>query len=266
MSAKGSSKHRFVTNSGKLIDNCLPAIYFDSSVVIDYWVTEGFEIDPPDDMVERVAKQNEPKQDQVLRDMFKADKRFDRMVEIRRKLTFEKTKFMAVMSPLGLLELMEWNAEAAFKQMAVGAVGALLVQRTGKKQTGDYLKKLMELRSEEARKLKRKKREFSTGLEIIMSETRLNSSFAECHGLSGLLQADIVNFKLTVGEAWLEPSAYAYLQLGVADIMHIQLAKHFGCSYIASFDDDFKRVKDIVKQVTKMNVLTSPEEILHILK
>ena len=266
MSAKGSNKYRFVTNSGTLVDSCLPAIYFDSSVVIDYWVTEGFEIDPPDDMVAMGAKQNEPKENTVLRDLFKANKKFDSMVAIRRKLTFEDTKFTAVISPLGLLELMEWNAEAAFKQMAVGAAGALLVQRTGKKQTGDYLKKLMELRSEEARKLKRKKREFSTGLEIIMSETWLNSSFAECHGLSGLLQTDIVNFKLTIGEAWREPSAYAYLQLGVADIMHIQLAKHFGCSYIASFDEDFTRVKDIVKEETKMNVLTSPEEILHILK
>ena len=150
--------------------------------------------------------------------------------------------------------------------MANEAVGALLVQRTGKKQTGDYLKKLMKLRREESIRLKKTKREFSSGLEIIMGETWLNGIFAECHGLSGLLQVDLINFQFTIGNAWQEPSAYAYLQLGVADIMHIQLAKHLGCSYIASFDDDFKRVKDIVKEETNMTILCNPEEILNILK
>jgi len=265
MSAKGSSKYRHVTDSGKLVNTCLPAIYFDTSVVIDYWMTEGFEIDPPDDIVTRIEKQNEPKEHQVIRDLFKADKNFNSMVEIRKKLIFGETKITAVMSPLGLLELMEWSAEAAFKQMAVEAVGALQVQRKSKKEIGDYLKKIMTLRSEEMQKLKGRKKESSTGLEIIVSETWLNGSFAECHGLSGLLQVDIVNFKLTVGDAWREPSAYAYLQLGAADIMHIQLAKHLGCSYIASFDYDFRRVKDIINEETKMDVLVNPEEILKVL-
>ena len=107
MSTRKTPRYRYVTSKGKLIDSCIPAIYFDSSVVIDYWMTEGFEIDRPDDLYTKVAKQNEPKEHQVLRDIFKADKRFDGMVAIRKKLTFEESKFSAVMSPLALLELME---------------------------------------------------------------------------------------------------------------------------------------------------------------
>ena len=266
MSVKDKEKYRFVTGRGKLTDSCLPAIYFDSSVVIDYWSTEGFEIDAPDDIVARIAKQNEPKEHQVIRDLFKTDKRFNNMIAIRKKLTSGESKFTAVISPLGLLEIMEWNAEASFKQMAVEAIGALPMQRKGKKEIGDYLKKLMALRTEEVRNLLRTKKEYSTGLEIIMSKTWLNGSFAECHGLQGLLQADIVNFKLTIAKALQEPSAYAYLQLGAADILHIQLAKHFGCSYIASFDDDFRRAKEIIEKETKMILLCSPEEILRVLK
>jgi hypothetical protein len=266
MKLRKTPGYRYVTNKGNLEDNCLPAIYFDSSVVIDYWLTEGFEIEPPDGIIARIAEHNEPKEHQVIRDLFKADKDFNKIVEIRKKLLFGEPKYAAVISPLCLLELMEWNAEAAFKEMASRAVGTLAIQRKGKKQIGDYLKKLMVLRNDEMIKLKKQKREFTTGLENIMSETWLNGSFAECHGLQGLLQVDIVNFKLTIGGSWQEPSAYAYLQLGVADIMHIQLAKHLGCSYIASFDDDFRRVKDIVKEETKMNMLTSPEEILRILR
>ena len=101
-------------------------------------------------------------------------------------------------------------------------------------------------------------------IEMLMSETWLNPSFAIAHGLQGLLQVDIVNFHLSVSKAWEEPSDYAYLQLGIADIMHILLAQHLGCQYIASFDSDFARVKDIITEKTGMTTLTKPEEILDI--
>lgn len=97
-----------------------------------------------------------------------------------------------------------------------------------------------------------------------MSETWLNKSFIDAHGLQGLLQVDIVNFHLLVNKIWEEPSAYAYLQLGVADIMHILLARHLGCQYIASFDSDFKRVKEIINEETGLSVLSTAEEILAI--
>jgi hypothetical protein len=47
--------------------------------------------------------------------------------------------------------------------------------------------------------------------------------------------------------------------------MHILLAQQFGCKYIASFDSDFRRVKDIVTEETGMRVLVSPDEILSVL-
>ena len=79
------------------------------------------------------------------------------------------------------------------------------------------------------------------------------------------MQVDLTNFNLTVNQAWMEPSAYAYLQLGIADIMHILIAKHLGCSYIASFDDDFKRASDIITDETGIIVVTNPKQILDIL-
>jgi predicted nucleic acid-binding protein len=83
--------------------------------------------------------------------------------------------------------------------------------------------------------------------------------------LVGLLQADIVNFELTLEKAWQEPSAYAYLQLGVSDILHILLAQHLGCDYVATFDDDFRRARSIIEEKSKMKVLTGPEDILRVL-
>ena len=251
-----------VTKSGKLKAKFLPAMYFDSSVLIDYWMTEGLEVERPYDPIQDIISQNKPKNLKIIREILKSDKRVERMIEIRKKLLFEEVKVTAIISPLSLLELMEWNAEVVFKDTAAEASGSMAIQRKGKKEIGDYLRRLLELRKDELEKQKGKKRVCSTGLEMLMEDTWLNRSFAECHGLQGLLQADIVNFKITIDKSWDEPSAYAYLQLGISDILHVLVAQHLGCKYIASFDSDFQRVSDIITEETGIIVLVSPEEIL----
>jgi len=255
----------YVTRIGRLRAEYLPAIYLDSSVLIDYCATEGLEIDRTEDPIEKIIKKNEPKSLVVVRELLKTDESLQKVVEIRKKLIFGLSKLNAVISPLALLELIEWQAETAFKQYASEAAGAHIIQRKSKKEIGDYLNKLLELRHDEIEKQKGREKGYSTGLEILISDTWLNRSFAECHGLRGLLQADIVNFKLTLDQTWQEPSAYAYLQLGTSDILHILLARHLGCTYIASFDYDFRRARDIIEEESKIKVLTSPEDILGVL-
>ena len=254
-----------LTESGRLRDKFLPAVYFDSSVLIDYWMTEGLETDRPEEPFREILDECEAERLHIMRRILKSDKRIRQVIEIRGKILFGESKVTVVISPVSLLELMEWNAEAAFKDIASEASGAMAIQRRSKKEIGDYLKRLLELRSDEVEKQKGKKRERTTGLEWIMSDTWLNRSFAECHGLQGLLQADIINFRLTIDQSWQEPSAYAYLQLGISDIIHVLIAQHLGCEYFASFDSDFMRVKDIIKKENGMTLLSSPEEILGIL-
>ncbi|MDO8136455.1 MAG: PIN domain-containing protein [Candidatus Brocadiales bacterium] len=256
-------KDAMLTKTGKLLKRFLPAVYFDSSVLIDYWMTEGMEV--PETEVDELIKKNELTYLRIVREILRSEIRINKVVEIRKKLVFEEVKVTPVVSPLSLLELMEWHAEATFKQIASEASGTIFIQKKSKKQIGDYLKKALELRKTEIEELKGKKRGGSTGLEILMSETRLNAGFAQAHGLQGLLQVDIAHFHLPISKVWAEPFAYAYLQLGVCDIMHILLARHLGCQYIASFDSDFARVKDIINEETGMLVLNSPEEILDIL-
>lgn len=256
-------KDAILTSTGRLRKKFLPAVYFDTSVVIDYWMTEGMEM--PETEMDRFMRKNELSHLQVVRNILASEVRFNKMVEIRKKLLFEKNRIIPVVSPLSLLELMEWQAEAAFKQIASEAAGMVFIQKKSKKQIGEYLKEGLRLRDAEIRELEGKARDRSTGLEILMSETWINRSFLECHGIQGLLQVDIVNFHLLINQVWEEPSVYAYLQLGIADILHILLAKHLGCQYIASFDEDFRRVKDIIREETRMVVLTSPEEILAII-
>jgi hypothetical protein len=250
----------YVTRTGRLRARYLPAVYFDSSVLIDYWMTEGLEVEYPD-----APWLREPGHLIMVRELLKADRRLQKVIEIRKRLLFGEPKLSAVVSPLSLLELVGWNAEAAFRQIAAEATGARSLQRKNKKEIGDYLAKLLELRRAEIVKQKGSSSGFSTPLEILMDESWINRGFAEVHGLQGLLQADLVNFKITVDRIWQEPSAYAYLQVGMSDILHILIAQHLGCRYIASFDEDFRRVSDVVKEETQMEVLPTPESILAIL-
>jgi len=249
-----------VTKTGKLEKKFLPAIYFDSSVLIDYWIAEG--IQEPNTQMQEVLSQNEDYIDFVREEILRSDVRIKKVIEIRDKLVYGDSKVTPIVSPLSLLELMEWHAETVFKQLASEASGAMFIQKKSKKEIGDYLKKSLELRKIELRKTEKKKNSGSTVLERLMEDTWLNSAYP---GFEGLWQVDIVHFQLLVSEAWAKASIYAYLQVGVNDILHVLLAKHLGCKYIASFDSDFKRVKDIIKNETRMNLLNNPEEILKIL-
>lgn len=53
-----------------------------------------------------------------MRNILKSDAGMEKVIEIRRKILFGKSKVTAVISPISLLELMEWNAEAASKDFA----------------------------------------------------------------------------------------------------------------------------------------------------
>jgi hypothetical protein len=170
----------------------------------------------------------------------------------------------AVVTPLALLELIIWHAESTFKQYASEAASVYFIQKKSKKQIGDYLKRILELRRDEPIKQIGGRKKHS-GLEYLWNDLWVGRSFADCHGLGGLLQVDIVDFELTLNQAWQEPSAYAYLKLGISDILHILIARHLRCTYIASFDEDFRRARDIIEAETTMKVLTSPEDILRVL-
>ena len=152
-----------LSESGKLRDKFLPAVYFDSSVLIDYWITEGLEVDGPEEPFGEIVDEGAAERLYVVRKILKSDKRIMQVIEIRKKILFGESKVTAVISPVSLLELMEWNAEAAFKDIAAEASGALAIQRRSKKEIGDYLKRLLELRSNEVKKQKGKRRERTLG-------------------------------------------------------------------------------------------------------
>ncbi|MCW4016697.1 MAG: PIN domain-containing protein [Candidatus Bathyarchaeota archaeon] len=251
-----------VTDTGKLKEELLPAMLLDTNILVEYWMTEGMEF--IDDTDSELPNYELPHL-QVVRDILKSEKMTKGMLELRKKFLSGTSKVTPVVTPLAILELIGWHAESAFKQSASEAAGVVLIQKRSRKQIGDYLKKTLELRKAEVDKEDKNKPHETTGLELLLKETWLNPSFTMAHGLAGLLQVDLVNFNMQLGKVWQKASAYSYLQIGLADIMHILVAQHLGCEYIASFDSDFKRVKDIIANETGISVLTSPDEILAII-
>lgn len=258
-----------LTEAGRLKDNLLPAVYFDSSVVIDYWMTQELEKLKPlasdfdKAYRKKILEDLDYKRDEYLKSLLKSDVRLNKVAEIKQKLNSGQARATAVISPICLLELAEWHAEARFKQAASEATGVMFIQRKSKKEIGDYLSKLFALINKNVAKITG---EGKGELELFL-ETLFPTSYAESIGLKGLVQANIVNFNLFSPSVLQEPVAgiYAYIQVGTIDIMHILIAKHLGCNYIASFDTDFHRARQLIKTQAGIELLSSPEEILNIL-
>lgn len=240
-------------------------MYLDSSVVIDYWITEGMEC--PESETQKFIKGGEQPYLKIVQDILRSERRVNEVVEIRKKLILGEPKTTLVVSPICLVELMEWQAQTGFTEIASEACGAKFVQKINKKDIGNCIKKIIDLRKNEIAEQQKhgKRHPWSTDLYSLIASITLNQSFVECSGLDGILRVDIVNFSLTFEKVWKEASNYACLQLGVGDILHILLAQHFGCKYIASFDSDFVRAKDIIQGETGMVVLRNAKEILDVL-
>ena len=246
-----------LTKQGRIKKRFQPSIYFDSSVLIEYWLTEGAEIDIADEL--RIP---ESATLSAARDILRSDVRFSRVVEIRKKLVSEDVRASCIISPLAIVELTEWHAEAAFKNIAAEASGVLSIQRKSKKEIGNLLSKVLEKRKEEVENNIKGPHGASTGLETLHVETWLNPSFAKAHGFRGLFEVDLINFRLDIPETFDLPFLFGYLQMGLADILHIMAARHLGCTYIASFDSDYSRNKKHIEEEANLQLLSSPDDIL----
>src|SRR4030067_3671910 len=107
-----------LADTGKLESKFLPAVYFDSSVLIEYWLTESMNnpIDDPDP----ITLKNEPPHHRVLRRVLRKEgwfKRLDKVIKIREKLYYSNPKLTPIITPLSLMELIKWFAQSNFKQI-----------------------------------------------------------------------------------------------------------------------------------------------------
>ncbi len=251
---------RTVTAEGALVADLTPAVYFDASVLIDYWVTDGLERGADLDRAQRGKPHEE-----VIRELLQTDRRIAVMADIRKALSHGPAGAHAVTSPLALLEVIEWYAGSAIKGLTAGAAGGEAIQRMGRKNVGNLLNRILDGRRLVEAEEVPDSGERPTGIEILRRETSIAPGFAQAHGLAGIVIADIAGFSFSKDEAWDVSEIFAYLQMGMADIVHLLVARHFGCTWIASFDSDFARCREYIKMGLGLTLLATADEMCSVL-
>lgn len=242
---------------GRLLKKHLPAVYFDSSVLIDYVCCE--ELTYPEEM--RLPTTLTP-QESAFSSICKDDPKLNVLAKVRHALDEFKPRITAVYTGLGILELQGWWAENCLKQSALSSQPLKVVSKWDKKQSGRHLKKLFDARREESSETNSSQATKLTDLECFMRSSWLDPAWTENEMLRGLRFVEISKFQLDMKKVWGGASALSFLQLGAADIFHILFAQHLGCDYIVSFDSDFQRVQEVLHEEWGLRVVSNPKDLL----
>src|SRR3972149_2670598 len=214
----------FVTKSGKLRKDFLPASYCDTSFLLDYWLSNKL---TPSSFIS-----DEEDHYKIIRENIRKYKKLNEIYKIREKLENYKTLTTPVYSTIALFELAERIAEAFFLSETVKAIDVLTIQRLSKKEIGRIIKCFWEN----------------------TEKTREN--------LFGIIPVDFANITIRTPRDFNKLIVFPAYQIGVADILHLVSAKRLGCEYFITFDDDFKRAKKDIERFFNLKILTSPQEIL----
>lgn len=248
-------RHGNINSDGSLPNKLLPVVYFDSCVLIDYFIAarrSAVETNDADSSQQDLLKDDF----KCVRELLKQQSKLEAVLRIRDKLIDNKARKIAVISPLCILELVETHAEEILRENIASATSAKGVQKIGKKQIGQLLKNLMESLTDAST---------SNSLKRLVSATALDINLQRCRGLYGLYIANISSFNLTFDMVNQGLAGLSYLQIGSADIMHVLFAHHLGCAYFASWDEDFKRATNFLNNKYGIQLLSSAEQILDVL-
>src|SRR5688500_8922662 len=118
-----------LTRSGKLKKKFQPAVYLETSVIVDYWSAEGLE--PHLDAPEEIPLGQE--YDEAVRSLFRYHDRLRKMALVRREVCLGSLNVTVVTSPLAVLELFEWHAHSSFKQIASSSAGIVTIDKMSRK-------------------------------------------------------------------------------------------------------------------------------------
>jgi predicted nucleic acid-binding protein len=168
---------------------------------------------------------------------------------IRRKLDVGSSRLQFVVSPLVWIEVNEWIAEERLKERASRVMQFTRLQREGKKRIGAFLKEIRYASQTDSHL-----RPFNSVAEKLFKDTTVSSRSLETGALKHITHMDLTNFSLN--HAAIQTAVnLAYMQVGAADVMHLLIAAHIGCTHFATIDSDFDRVREAVEAELGLVVL-----------
>jgi hypothetical protein len=226
-------------------------VYCDTSLVIDYLLAQGREpeatVNPPP-FPESDHERNERLYWETL---LCHDKRYQFATRLRSIVGWNFPASKMVVSPFVLLELDEWYAEECFKRQALEATHVKAIQKYSRKDIGEFIQTIV-------RDSKANDNSFPARLWAKMASRGRGESLAG-------IQIQAVDSLRLDADTFDKVSLLSHMQLGMADIVHLLAADSLGCSYFASTDSDFNRLRNEIEDSFKFKVLFK-EEIFGIVK
>ena len=246
----------YVTKSGKLQPHLRPAIFCDTSFLLDYWNSSIHKTDFVSLPFNKIDST-----DALFLKYLRSDVRTKRIYTIRKRVEdFHDIKTL-IFTPACRLELEEVMTALRFKKYGVEVTENSLITRKSSKEIGDILIKVR--KDFENQRRENGLERIDENLEMIFFHFFYATNRID-EGLEGMLEADIVNFNL--GKKDLRKLIYiANLQVGFADIFHLISASRLGCEYFFTLDNDFLRIADLAKSEFGVEIITDPNRMLRIL-
>jgi len=215
--------------------------YCDTSFILEFW--QAF-VGNEDDPFFQLQKSNRPKYFDFIKSLLKTESRHEKLKRLRRLINNYEVETNLISSFFALTELYEKHAEWNFKATIAEATSIDRIFSKGKKEIGDFIAKVYKSKDNEA--------------DLVFGSLfphELEDS------LYGIEFRDLENFNLSNMDFHSKYSIFSILQLGTTDILHLIAAKHLGANYFLTFDNDFVRVKDIIKDNMNMEVVFTHEEL-----
>ena len=218
--------------------------YLDSSILIEYHSANNTNSE---------NHENEDKLKIIFDKFIKQNSRIKFCEKLKKILTSNNSPLDVVVSPLSLIEYHEWFSETIFKNELALKYNFNRIGSKSKKNIGDFYYKLM----------KEVEFDFSKdcGENSILNNAFLDPNIVVGQQLEGLRLIDINELNISIDNVWSKYCFFSILQMGLADIMHLITAINFGCQYFLTFDNDFKRVKEILKKHEKIEIIAGVNEL-----
>lgn len=220
--------------------------YCDTSFLLEFW--QAF-VENEDSPLYKLDKLSRPRYFDFIKSLIKTENRHERLKPLRRLIDNYHVETNFISSFFALSELFEKHAEWNFKAIIADATNIDRTFNKGKKDVGDLITKVYRSKEEEAEQV------FAS-----LFPHEFNNS------LYGVEFKDLENFNLSTLDFHSKYSIFSILQLGTTDILHLLAAQHLGAKYFLTFDNDFVRVKEIVKEKMKIEIIATSDELDNFIK
>lgn len=215
--------------------------YCDTSFILEYWQAY---IGNEDDIVFQLEKVNRLPYFDYIKALLKTESRHENLKPLRRLINDYSIETNFISSFLALTELFEKNAEWNFKAIIAESTNIDRIFNKGKKEIGELISKVYKDKG---------------GNRDVIFGALLPNHFEE--SIWGIEFKDLENFNLSCLDFFYKYSLFSVLQLGTTDILHLLAAKHLNAKYFITFDSDFYRIRDIIKEQLELTVIFTKDEL-----